>query len=107
MLFLGLGTGLGSATVEAGVVQALELAHLPYREGKTFEDYVGARGLERLGRHRWEKHVHVVAEMLRAAMVADHVVLGGGNVKKLLRLPPRSKRGDNRNAFRGGMRVWG
>ena len=107
MLFLGLGTGLGSATVEAGVVQALELAHLPYREGKTFEDYVGARGLERLGRHKWENHVHVVAEMLRAAMVADHVVLGGGNVKKLLRLPPRSKRGDNRNAFRGGMRVWG
>ena len=107
MLFLGLGTGLGSATVEDGVVRALELAHLPYREGKTFEDYLGTRGLERLGRHKWEKHVHVVAGMLRAAVVADHVVLGGGNVKKLRRLPPHCRRGDNRNAFRGGFRAWG
>jgi len=106
MLFLGLGTGLGSATVEGGVVQPLELAHLPYREGKTFEDYLGARGLERLGRPKWEKHVHIVAGMLRAAVVADHVVLGGGNVKKLKRLPARSRRGDNRNAFRGGFRAW-
>jgi polyphosphate glucokinase len=106
MLFLGLGTGLGSATVENGVVQALELAHLPYREGRSFEDYVGVRGLERLGRHKWEKHVHVVAGVLRAAMVADHVVLGGGNVKKLRRLPPHCRRGDNRNAFRGGFRMW-
>src|SRR6185503_11366361 len=85
MLFLGLGTGLGSATVENDAVQPLELAHLPYREGKSFEDYLGARGLERLGRPKWEKHVHVVAGVLRAAMVADHVVLGGGNVKKLRR----------------------
>jgi polyphosphate glucokinase len=106
MLFLGLGTGLGSATVENDAVQPLELAHLPYREGKSFEDYVGARGLERLGRQKWEKHVHVVAGVLRAAMVADHVVLGGGNVKKLRRLPPHCRRGDNRNAFRGGFRVW-
>jgi len=106
MLFLGLGTGLGSATVEGGVVQALELAHLPYREGKTFEDYVGERGLERLGRPKWEKHVHAVVGMLREAMVVDHVVIGGGNVKKLRRLPPRCKRGANRNAFRGGFRVW-
>ena len=106
MLFVGLGTGLGCATVENGAVQPLELAHLPYREGKTFEDYVGVRGLERLGRHKWERHVRVVVEMLRAAMVADHVVLGGGNVKKLRRLPPRCKRGDNRNAFRGGFRFW-
>ena len=106
MLFLGLGTGLGSATVEDGVVQPLELAHLPYREGKSYEDYLGVRGLERLGRHKWEKHVHVVAALLRAAMLADHVVLGGGNVKKLRRLPPHCRRGDNRNAFRGGFRVW-
>src|SRR5262249_9995450 len=106
MLFLGLGTGLGSALVDGGVVQPLELAHLPYRDGKTFEDYLGLRGLERLGRHKWERHVAVVAGMLRAAVIADHVVLGGGNVKKLHRLPPRSRRGDNRNAFRGGFRVW-
>jgi polyphosphate glucokinase len=106
MLFIGLGTGLGSATVDASGVQALELAHLPYREGKSFEDYLGVRGLDRLGHRKWEKHVHIVVELLRAAMVADHVVLGGGNVKKLRRLPPHCERGDNRNAFRGGFRVW-
>jgi polyphosphate glucokinase len=106
MLFLGLGTGLGTAVVEDHVVQPLELAHLPYREGKSFEDYLGVRGLERLGRHKWEKHVLVVTEMLRAAVVADHVVLGGGNVRKLRRLPPHARRGDNSNAFRGGMRIW-
>lgn len=106
MLFIGLGTGLGSATVDGSGVQALELAHLPYREGRSFEDYLGARGLDRLGHGKWEKHVHIVVELLRAAMVADHVVLGGGNVKKLHRLPPHCKRGDNRNAFRGGFRVW-
>ena len=106
MLFLGLGTGLGTAVVEDDVVQPLELAHLPYRGGKTFEDYLGARGLERLGPSKWEKHVHVVTGMLRAAVVADHVVLGGGNVRKLRRLPPHARRGDNRNAFRGGFRVW-
>jgi polyphosphate glucokinase len=106
MLFLGLGTGLGTALVEDSALQPLELAHLPYREGKSFEDYLGLRGLERLGRHKWEKHVHIVAGMLRAAVVADHVVLGGGNVKKLQRLPPHARRGDNLNAFRGGFRVW-
>jgi polyphosphate glucokinase len=106
MLFLGLGTGLGSAVVEDGVVQPLELAHLPYREGKSFEDYLGIRGLERLGHHKWAKHVAIVAELLRNAVIADHVVLGGGNVKKLGRLPPHCRRGDNQNAFRGGFRVW-
>ena len=106
MLFLGLGTGLGSAVVEDGVVQPLELAHLPYREGKSFEDYLGVRGLERLGQHKWAKHVAIVAELLRNAVIADHVVLGGGNVKKLGRLPPHCRRGDNQNAFRGGFRVW-
>jgi polyphosphate glucokinase len=106
MLFLGLGTGLGSAVVEDGVVQPLELAHLPYREGKSFEDYLGIRGLERLGHHKWAKHVAIVAELLRNAVIADHVVLGGGNVRKLGRLPPHCRRGDNSNAFRGGFRVW-
>jgi predicted NBD/HSP70 family sugar kinase len=106
MLFLGLGTGLGSAVVEDGVVQPLELAHLPYREGKSFEDYLGIRGLERLGHHKWTKHVAIVAELLRNAVIADHVVLGGGNVKNLRRLPPHCRRGDNFNAFRGGFRVW-
>jgi polyphosphate glucokinase len=106
MLFLGLGTGLGSAVVEDGVVQPLELAHLPYREEKSFEDYLGIRGLERLGHHKWAKHVAIVAELLRNAVIADHVVLGGGNVRKLRRLPPHCRRGDNSNAFRGGFRVW-
>jgi len=106
MLFLGLGTGLGTALVEDGVLLPLELAHLPYRNGKTFEDYLGLRGLRRLGPQKWQKHVHTVAGLLRAATVSDHVVLGGGNVKKLKRLPSHARRGDNRNAFRGGFRVW-
>jgi polyphosphate glucokinase len=106
MLFLGLGTGLGTALVDDGVLSPLELAHLPYREGRTFEDYLGLRGLERLGHAKWQKHVGIVSELLRRALVADHVVLGGGNVKKLKRLPPHTRRGDNANAFRGGFRVW-
>jgi polyphosphate glucokinase len=106
MLFLGLGTGLGSALVDDGVLSPLELAHLPYREGKSFEDYLGLRGLERFGRAKWQKHVSFVCELLRRALIADHVVLGGGNVKKLKRLPPHTRRGDNANAFRGGFRVW-
>jgi polyphosphate glucokinase len=106
MLFLGLGTGLGSALVDDGVLLPLELAHLPYREGKSFEDYLGVRGLERLGHPKWQRHVALVSEILRRALVADHVVLGGGNVKKLKRLPPHARRGDNVNAFRGGFRVW-
>ena len=106
MLFLGLGTGLGSALVDGGVLMPLELAHLPYRNGKTFEDYLGVRGLEAHGRSKWARHVFLVTDLLRRAMVADHVVLGGGNVKKLKRLPPHARRGDNVNAFRGGIRVW-
>ena len=106
MLFIGLGTGLGTATIDDGKLQSLELAHLPYREGKTFEDYLGLRGLLRLGRKKWEKHVHLVTAMLRNAMVADYVVLGGGNVLKLEALPPKARRGDNTNAFRGGFGVW-
>ena len=106
MLFLGLGTGLGSALVEGGVLMPLELAHLPYRNHETFEDYLGVRGLERLGHAKWQKHVHIVSELLRHALVADHVVLGGGNVRKLKHLPPHARRGDNANAFRGGFRMW-
>jgi predicted NBD/HSP70 family sugar kinase len=106
MLFLGLGTGLGSALVEAQSLLPLELAHLPYREERTFEDYLGLRGLERMGVEKWQKHVGIVAEMLRLALVADHVVLGGGNVKKMTRMPKGCRRGDNRFAFRGGMRLW-
>ncbi|MBC7897767.1 MAG: ROK family protein [Cytophagaceae bacterium] len=106
MLFLGLGTGLGSAIVDHGKVQPLELAHLPYREGKSYEDYVGVRGLKRLGRQKWEHHVHQVTELLRAGLLCDYVVLGGGNVKKLITLPPFAARGNNLWAFRGGGRVW-
>ena len=106
MLFMGLGTGLGSALVDEGVLLPLEFGHLPYRERRTFEDYLGVRGLQRMGQAKWQKHVHIVTEMLRRAAVADYVVLGGGNVKKLMRLPKGARRGDNANAFRGGFRVW-
>jgi len=106
MLFLGLGTGLGSAMVVDGIVQPMELAHLPYKKGKTYEDYVGLRGLERLGKKKWRKHVEDVVERLRAALEPDYIVLGGGNVKKLKKLPEGAERGDNENAFRGGFRLW-
>jgi polyphosphate glucokinase len=106
MLFLGLGTGLGSAMVLDGVIAPMELAHLPYKKGGTFEDYVGLRGLERLGKNKWQTAVEDVVARLQAALVADYVVLGGGNVKKLRRLPPGVRMGDNRNAFVGGFRMW-
>src|SRR5262249_55841246 len=106
MLFLGLGTGLGTAMVINGLPVALELGHLPYRKGRSFEDYVGQRGLDRLGKRKWRLFVEDVTARLRAAMVADYVVLGGGNVRKLKTLPPHCRRGDNVNAFVGGMRLW-
>ncbi len=106
MLFLGLGTGLGSAMVVHGELAPMELAHLPYRKGATYEDYVGERGLKRLGRRKWHRHVVAVVGLLRAALEPDEVVLGGGNVHKLPRLPPGVRRGDNNNAFRGGFRLW-
>ena len=106
MLFLGLGTGLGSAMVVDGELEPLELAHLAYRKGKTFEDYAGLRGLERMGRKKWEKHVDRIVKHFTAALAADHVVLGGGNAKKLKRLPPKCKMGDNANAIKGGLRLW-
>jgi polyphosphate glucokinase len=106
MLFLGLGTGLGSALIINKVIAPLELAHLPYRKNRTFEDYVGVRGLDRLGKKRWRKAVEDVVARLKAAMVAEYVVLGGGNVKKLEEMPPGARAGDNNNAFLGGFRLW-
>lgn len=106
MLFLSLGTGLGSALIVDGALAPLELAHLPYKKSRTFEDYVGARGLTRLGKKHWEQAVHDVVARLQAALVADYVVLGGGNIKKLKKLPAGARRGDNSRAFEGGFRLW-
>jgi len=106
MLFLGLGTGLGSALVLDNLAHPLELAHLPYREGGSFEDYVGARGLERLGRKKWEKRVRDMVERLRGALQVDYVVIGGGNVARLKKFPEEARRGKNDNAFLGGFRLW-
>jgi polyphosphate glucokinase len=106
MLFLGLGTGLGSAMIVDGVLQPMELAHLLYKKGKTYEDYLGIRGLERLGKKKWRKHVAEVVELLKAALDADYVVLGGGNSKKLKTLPDGARLGSNSNAFLGGFRLW-
>ncbi len=106
MLFLGLGTGLGSALIMEGHLEPMELAHLPYRRGKTFEDYVGKRGLERLGKSKWRNHVGKVATLLMNALSAEYVVLGGGNAKLLKKLPPKCHLGNNINAFEGGYRIW-
>jgi polyphosphate glucokinase len=105
MLFLGLGTGLGSAMIVAGIVEPMELGHLPYKKG-TFEDYVGARGYERLGKKRWRKEVANVVSRLIVALEPENVVLGGGNVNKLKELPPGCRAGENANAFVGGFRLW-
>jgi polyphosphate glucokinase len=105
MLFLGLGTGLGSTLITDGVVEPLELAHLPFRK-HTFEDYVGRRGLDKHGRKKWEKAVFETVAQLSAALEPDYVVLGGGEVKELDELPPNCRRGANENAFLGGFRLW-
>ena len=105
MLFLGLGTGLGSAMVVDGIVEPMELGHLPYRK-RTFEDYVGVAGRKRLGKKKWEQAVRDVIARLIAALEPEDVVLGGGNVKKLKKLPPGCRAGDNLNAFVGGFSVW-
>jgi polyphosphate glucokinase len=105
MLFLGLGTGLGSTMIVEGIVQPMELGHLPYRRA-TYEDYVGLRGLERVGKKKWRRYVEDVIARLIAALEPDDVVLGGGNVKKLKELPPGCRAGDNGNAFVGGFRLW-
>ncbi len=106
MLFLGLGTGLGSAMIVDGVLEPMELAHLPYKKGKTYEDYVGLRGLERLGKKKWREHVADVVTRLKAALEAEYVVLGGGNARLIKTLPPDSEFGSNENAFTGGFRLW-
>lgn len=106
MLFLGLGTGLGSALIVDGVLEPMELAHLPYKKGRTYEDYVGLAGLRRLGKKKWRCHVKAVVKLLQTALAADYVVLGGGNARLLKQLPPGSRIGDNTHAFRGGLRLW-
>src|SRR5437660_2953107 len=106
MLFLGLGTGLGSAMIVDGVLQPMELAHLPYKKGRTYEDYLGRRGLERLGQKKWQKNVFDAVAQLRQAVQANDVVLGGGNAKKLTNLPAAVRLGSNNNAFIGGFRMW-
>jgi polyphosphate glucokinase len=106
MLFLGLGTGLGSALIVDDVLVPMELAHLPYKNGKTFEHYVGERGLEKLGKKAWRKAVSDVVARLSAALEAEYVVIGGGNARLLRSLPKSARRGENDNAFRGGFMLW-
>jgi polyphosphate glucokinase len=105
MLFLGFGTGLGTAVVVDGVLEPLELGYLPYKKG-TYEDYVGRRGLKRFGKKRWRAEVREVVQRLAGAIDPDEVVIGGGNAKKLGRLPPRCRAGNNAHAFVGGFRLW-
>jgi polyphosphate glucokinase len=105
MLFLGLGTGLGSAMINGGALLPMELAHLPYLKG-TYEDYVGLRGIKRFGKKKWRRYVDDVVEKLAAALEPDDIVLGGGNVKFLKTMPPKCRAGDNANAFKGGFRLW-
>lgn len=106
MLFLGLGTGLGSALIVDGRLEPMELAHLPYRKGRTYEDYLGLAGLKRLGRPKWRRHVLAVVALFRVALEPDDVVLGGGNAARLGPLPPGVRLGANANAFLGGFRLW-
>lgn len=106
MLFLGLGTGLGSAMIVNGVLEPMELAHLIYKKGKTYEDYLGLRGLERMGKKKWRRYVAEIVETLKGALEADYIVLGGGNCKKLKELPAGAKLGNNEHAFEGGFRMW-
>ena len=107
MLFLGLGTGRGSAMVVDNVAQPMELAHLPYKDGRTFEQYLGEAALEQMGQEAWRREVAAVVGMLQAALEPEYVVLGGGNVRLIEDLPPGCRRGDNKNAFAGGFRLWG
>jgi polyphosphate glucokinase len=106
MLFLGLGTGMGSALIIDGVLEPMELGHLPYKKGRTYEDYVGLRGLRRLGKKKWRKSVADVVAKIKSALSADYVVLGGGNAKLLKKLPPHTSLGGNAMAYVGGFRLW-
>ena len=107
LLFLGLGTGLGTALVWDGVLEPMELGHLHYKKGRTFEEYLGLRGLERLGMKKWRQAVADVVERLSRAFGVDEVVLGGGHAKLLEEAPPGARLGDNANAFAGGFSLWG
>jgi polyphosphate glucokinase len=106
MLFLGLGTGLGSALITHGMLQPLELAHLPYTKGRTYEDYLGKRGLKKRGKKKWREKLFELVPAFCAAFQVDYVVLGGGNAKLLDELPPHARRGGNELAFEGGFRLW-
>jgi polyphosphate glucokinase len=106
MLFLGLGTGLGSALVADGVLEPLELAHLPYRKNRTYEDYLGRKGIKKLGRRKWSKHVAAVVALLMHGLQVDYVILGGGEARRLKEIPKGAQVGNNSNAFRGGFRLW-
>ncbi len=106
MLFLGLGAGLGSASIVDGRLQPMELGHLPYKKGRTFEEYVGESARRRYSGPKWRREVLAVVEILRAALEPDYVVLGGGNVRRIPKLPRGVLRGDNANAFRGGFQLW-
>ncbi len=106
MLFLGLGTGLGSALVVDHLVLPLELAHLPYRKNRSYEEYLGTAGLKRLGLKKWRHHVAEVVRLLKNALLADYVVLGGGNARLIEKFPPGVRPGKNSNALRGGLRLW-
>jgi len=106
MLFLGLGTGLGSAFIVDGILEPMELGHLPYKNGHRYEDYLGLRGLDRLGKRKWRRHVLQVATQLKTALQAEYVVFGGGNAKRLKDLPDGFRLGSNKNAFIGGVQIW-
>jgi hypothetical protein len=106
MLFLGLGTGLGSALIEDGVLVSMELGHLPYKRGRTYEDFIGNSGLKKYGKKKWMHRVKSVAERFKNALLADYVVLGGGNARLLKKLPVDMLMGNNLNAFKGGYRLW-
>jgi len=106
MLFIGLGTGLGAALIVDGMVEPMELAHLPYKKNRTYEEYVGKRGLKRLGKKRWRLAVNDVVLRLKTALEVEDVVVGGGNAKLLRKLPPGVRIGDNAKAFAGGVRLW-
>jgi polyphosphate glucokinase len=106
MLFLGLGTGLGSAMIVDGIVEAMELAHMNYKKGRTYEDIVGDRGRRRLGSKKWRRAVEDVVRILQTALEADYVVLGGGNARKLKKMPKGARLGNNDFAFLGGFRLW-
>ncbi len=106
MLFLGLGTGLGAALILDGMVEPTEIGHMPYKHGRTYEDYVGERGLKRAGAKKWRKRVADVVDQMRDVLEVEYVILGGGNARKLKTLPKSARRGDNANAFVGGVRLW-